>query len=208
MNSRIFTLCLLGVLAVSCQIKTARTDESPAKPLVDPKYSISKDRAELDELRENIPAEIKKKNDETALKADWMAELKYEPSVVREKVSTMARKKRDLFNKDIGKKREAFNKVERKTREEFLKNLEKERKDFLDQKKDREKRTEFFEEQDEKRRDYFAEQKDKREDFEADLREERKDYEDYAKEKNDEFNAEIKEYTNRWNAKQKAIQSN
>ncbi|MBC7421712.1 MAG: hypothetical protein H7328_13365 [Bdellovibrio sp.] len=208
MNSRIFTLCFVSVLAVSCQIKTTHSDDSTTKPLVDPKYSIAKDRAELEQMREEIPAEVKKKNDETALRDDWMRELKYSPEVIREKMSTLVRKKRDLFNKDLGKKREQFNKVERKAREEFLKNLEKERKDFLGQKVDREKRAEFFEEQDEKRREYFSEQKDKREDFEADMREERKDYEDYVKEKNDEFNSEIKAYTIKWNVKQKSQEAN
>jgi hypothetical protein len=191
-------------LFTSCQIGSKRSYESGVNaPLVDPKYSIAKDREELDQLRESLPPEVKKKNDEKALMAELMGEVKYAPEVVREKFSNLVRKKRELFNKDMTKVREEFTKNEKKEREEFYNNLEDEREDFLRKKVDREKRADFFNEQDEARRTFIAEQREKRDEYEADAREKRKNFEDYVKEKNDEFNAELKDYTIRYKEKQK-----
>ena len=203
MISRNFLLITVSILISSCQSSQKTAHDNSTKALVDPKYSLAKDRSELEELRQAIPTDIKRANDEKALKAEWMGELKFAPEVVREKMSHLVQKKRDLFNKDMTKKREEFNKTERKNREAFLKNLEEDRKDFLGHKADRDKRNEFFENLDEKRREYFSEQKDKREEFESETREERKNYEDYVKEKQDEFNAELIEYSIRWKEKNK-----
>ncbi len=193
----------LFLLAVSVLFTSCQTDSNTAAgskpPLVDPKYSIAKDRAELDKLRENIPPEIKKQNDEKALVAELMGELKHEPSVVREKIATVFRKKKELFNKDMTRLREEYNSNEKKKRDEFLKELADDRKDFLARTTDREKRADFFNQQDEDRRNYFAEQKDKREDFESDFREKRKNFDDYIKERTDDINMELKNYILRWN---------
>lgn len=203
-------LTLLAVFSsLSCQIKSKRDLESGFNaPLVDPKYSIAKDRAELAQLREAIPAEIKNKNDEKALMADLMGELKYTPEIVREKFTNIFHKKRDLFNKDMLKSREDFNKKEKKDRDVFLKSLEDERDDFLRRKVDRDKRASFFNDQDEARRTFFAEQREKRDEYESDVREKRKNFEDYLKEKTDEFNAEYSEYALRWKEKEKTTQGN
>lgn len=207
MNSLIFSLigALLFISTVSCQVETTRDSHNENKlegsTLVDPKYSLSKDRSEFEKLRESIPPEVRQSNDEKALMAEWFSEVKMEPERIREKFDTLVRKKRDLFNKDLTKQREVFNKEERKKREDFLKELESERKDFLKSKADKDKRADFFNEQDEKRRTYFADQKDKREDFEANVREKRKDFEDYFKEKNNDFNSELKAYRIKWTEK-------
>lgn len=204
LNAIVFMLCL-----VACQVQTTR-DSNPessfnatsgGSTLVDPKYSLAKDRSEFEKLRESIPQNVRQSNDEKALMAEWFSEVKIDPEKIRERFDTMVRKKRDLFNKDLTKQREAFNKEERKKREEFLKELDEERKDFLKRKVDKDKRAEFFNEQDEKRKNFFAEQKDKREDFESSVREKRKDFEDYIKEKGNDFSSELKSYRIKWNEK-------
>lgn len=190
------------IFLVSCQIASNRGYEADSNaPLVYPKYSIAKDREELDALRESVPQEVKSRNDEKALIAELMGELKYDPSVVREKFSNLVRKKRELFNKDMTRAREEFSKREKKDREEFLKELESDRESFLKRKVDREKRADFFNDQDQARRTYFAEQREKRDEFEADFRGKRKNFDDYVKEKNDDFNAELKIYTIKWKEK-------
>jgi hypothetical protein len=195
------------VFFTSCQINSKRIHELNSNaPLVDPKYSIAKDREELDQLRESMPPELKKRNDEKALMAELMGELKFTPELVREKFSNLVRKKRDLFNKDMTKAREDFTKNEKKIRDDFYKNLEEERKDFLRKKVDRERRASFFNDQDEARKTFVAEQREARDEYEADAREKRKNFEDYVKEKNDEFNAELKDYTLKWKEKDKAKQ--
>jgi hypothetical protein len=195
---------LPALIFAGCQMQSKHAPVSQNAPLVDPKYSVAKDRSTLDDLREDIPVPLRKENDEKALIADLTTELKYPPEVVREKYAGIVRKKRDLFNKDMQKQRDEYNKAEKRTRDDFLKSLEEERKDFLSRKESREARTEFFNQIDEKRRDFFSAQKDKREEFESDFREKRKNFEDYVKERNDTFNEELKDYSARWKTRQDA----
>jgi hypothetical protein len=183
-------------------------EEKSASPIsnsgVDPKYSVAKDRAEFDKLRENIPQEVRQQNDEKALIAELTGELKYPPEVAREKFSNIVRKKRDLFSKDMSKIRDEYNKNEKNDREKFLKDLQDDREEFLKRKVDQQKRSQFFNEQDEARRTFFAEQREKRDEFESDFRARRKDFEDYIKDKTDTFNSELKDYAARWKEKQEA----
>lgn len=196
-------LVLLSLTIISCKSghgpeagATASTD------LVDAKYSLTKDRAEFEKLRESIPVEKQKKNDEQALMLDWMGSLKHPPDVIRNKFSALLKKKRDLFNKDMTRSREAFNNAEKKEREAFLKELEDERSEFNKSRKiDQGERSRFYNDQDKARRNFSADQRDKREDYEADVREKRKNFEDYVREKTDEFNADLKEYSIRWKEK-------
>ncbi len=207
MNS-LYSLTLIVVIALctfSCQLQTTH-ETGPAgsnqnQTLVDPKYSLSKDRSEFDKLRENMPADVKKSNDEKALAAEWFAETKFEPDVIRDKYDNLVRKKRDLFNKDMAKAREVFNSEEQKKRAVFLKELEQQRKDFTGRRTERDAKNDFFNEQDEKRKNFMAEQKDKREDFESESREKRKNFEDYLKEKSNDFTSDLKAYRARWKDK-------
>ncbi|MEK6627483.1 MAG: hypothetical protein AABY53_02565 [Bdellovibrionota bacterium] len=201
-RANFYILLVMSFLATSCQL--GAVDESSGKThveLVDTKYSLTKDREELDKLRESLPPEVKKQNDEKALMAEWMGELRHPPEVVRDKFSNLVRKKRELFNKDMTRLREEYSKNEKRAREEFLKNAVEEREDFLKRKVSREKRAEFFNDQDEVRRTYFAEQREKRDEFESDVREKRKNFDDYIKEKTADINAELKDYNMRWREK-------
>ena len=209
-----FVVFVLNVLLLTaCQInaiqdtKYDRYDESeeaviPKKKLtVDAKYSLAKDRAELDKLRQSIPDDVKKQNDEKAFLAELMTEIKYPPELVREKFTNLVRKKRELFNKDLTRLREDFSKNEKKQRDSFTKGLTQDRESFLQKKVDRDKRADFFNEQDEDRRTFTAEQKEKRDEFESDVREKRKNFDDYMKEKSDDFSFELKAYQEKWREK-------
>lgn len=216
MSTKFLFIFLTCLIIAGCQLnpiqdsKYDRWEESDEgkstlgkKPstMVDTKYSLAKDRSELDKLREALPPEVKNQNDEKAFLAELMGEVKYPPEVVREKFSNLVRKKRELFNKDMTKSREEFSKNEKKTRETFTKSLSEERDRFLRKKVDREKRADFFNQQDEDRRIFTAEQKEKRDDYEAEVREKRKNFDDYLKEKSDDFNFELKSYQNVWHDK-------
>ncbi len=178
-------------------------EAAPAKKTtsVDAKYSLAKDRAELDQLRQSIPPEVRRQNDEKAFLAELMGEVKYAPEVVREKFTNLVRKKRELFNKDMSRLRDDFGKIEKKKRDAFTKDLTQDRESFLKKKVDREKRADFFNQQDEDRRTFTEEQKEKRDEFEADFREKRKNFDDYMKEKSDDFNFELKAYQEKWHDK-------
>lgn len=209
-NKIIMTIVLLVVLPLGpvvltgCQVDTKRDEPvgHTNKPLVDPKYSLVKDRSELDLLRQAIPEDKKKANDENALFAEWTVGLKKSPAEVREKYENLVRKKRELFNKDMAKTRENFTKSTEQKRKEFLKDLEDQRKNFADQKKSRDDKNEFFNNLDEKRRNYFSEEREKRDEFESQVRDERKNFEDYLNEKRFDFASEMKAYTEKWNANQ------
>lgn len=204
MKYRFFLVLISGFIFTSCQMDSKHATQPADAPLVDPKYSVAKDRSEFDKLREDIPVVQRQQNDEKALIAELTAELKYPPDVVREKYANIVRKKRELFNKDMTKLRETFNKTEKKSRDDTLKNLEDERNQFLKKKVTRDERSDYFHEEDEMRRSFFSEQKDKREEFESDMREKRKSFEDYVKERNDTFSEELKDYSARWKDKQEA----
>lgn len=109
MKHIIRSLALVTVLLSSCQIETKRNQQAPPKTvdqtLVDPKYSISQDRAELDKLRESVPEKTRKMNDEKALLAEWMYEFRSEPFEIREKYDNLARKKRESFNSDLDQRK-------------------------------------------------------------------------------------------------------
>ena len=202
MNNNIFLIIMTGFLVTSCGSDSKKESDAQIALPVDPKYSLAKDRAEFDKLRESIPADVKKQNDEKALLAEWMGELKNSPEVVFDKFNNLVRKKRELFNKDIAKSREEFSKNEKKSRAEFLKNLADDREDFLKRKVEREKRADFFTQQDEARRTFFAEQREKRDEYESDIREKRKNFDDYIKEKTDDFHEELRNYNIKWKVKQ------
>ena len=207
MKHIIRSLALVTVLLSSCQIETKRNQQvlprTADQTLVDPKYSISQDRTELDKLRESIPEKTRKLNDEKALLAEWMYEFRLEPSEIREKYENLARKKRESFNSDLTKIRDNFSKTDKKSNEQFLKDLEQERADFSRQKVDRDKKVDFFTEQDSKRKTHFSEQRGKRDEFESDIRDQRKNFEDYLKERQLNFNSELKIYNERWSEKTK-----
>lgn len=205
MNNNIFFIFIAGFLITACQLggmhESGQDADMQSATLVDAKYSLTKDRAELDKIRESIPADIKKHNDEKALTAEWFGEVKYSPEVIREKYSNLVRKKRELFNRDMTRSREDYNKKEKKSREEFLNNVTEERKDFLRKKTDRDNRTDFFNRQDEARRTFMAEIRESRDEFETDFREKRKNFDDYLREKNDDFVFELKNYAIKWKEK-------
>jgi len=199
---QVFSLVLFcGSLMVGCA-SSERTnyykEPDESRPPVDEKYRLSADRKKFDEMRAEIPAEIKTENDEMAFSLQLMAEVKLKPSDVRSKFDKAIRKKREVFQKDMQREREKFNKTEQKNRDQFLKSMDAERKDFLRSKKTKEERTEFFNQQDEKRRTYFENQKERRSDFESDVTERRRNFEDYAREKTNEFNQEWRAYQKRF----------
>jgi len=179
-----------------------RTNQD-GRPLVDDKYSLQADRKALDELRAEIPGEVKRENDELALVLGMMSETKKSPSDIRSRFDSILRKKRSLFDKDITKERETFTKEERKKREEFLKSQRDQREVFGREKHSREERAEFFKELDHKRSEYFSVERDRRNDFESDVRERRKNFEDYVREKQNDFNQENRAYTKRYDEMKK-----
>ncbi|UOE99841.1 hypothetical protein [Bdellovibrio reynosensis] len=193
------------IIIVSClSMNTpAMADENAPETLVDEKYSLKADREALEKLRKDIPADVKKENDEKAFMDQMMSDLSRNPSEVRGKFSSLLNKKRTLFNKDMTKARETFTKAQKKERDEFSKDLGEQRKDASKKKMSSEERKDFFDDLEAKRKDFYANQKEKRDEFEANMRDKRKDFDDYARSKNDEFNQLHRDYSKRYEENKK-----
>src|SRR3954465_589750 len=145
--------------------------------------TLKEDRSQLDELRKDIPEDVRRENDEVAFILKNMATMEEEPSKVRDKFQTAVRKRRDKMDNQLRKERDDFSKNERTSRETFLEKLKSEREDFNASKRDSKERTRFFDKQDGARKDFFADQSEKRKDFESNITERRRDFEDYVREK-------------------------
>lgn len=178
--------------------KNIYSEHDPAKPLVDSKYSLTADRAKVDELRTMVPAEKKKENDELALILQLTGEVKKSPADVRSEFDKVVRKKRELIDKDLKKEREDFTNKEKRERDEFLDSQTKARDKFNAEKHSREERAERYRDLDAKRQEHFANERERRNDFESDMRDKRKNFDDYIREKNNEFNQEYRAYTRRY----------
>lgn len=197
-DMRLNLILLIFLITSACNsTPTGQNRYTPETPEVSEKYSLSADRAALDELRKDIPQSTQVKNDEEALILQLMSENKKDPVEVRRVFDGMVRKKRDLFDKDMNKTREQFNKTEKEARDEFLKKSESDRKVFNKKKRSKEERAEFYNKQDETRREYFANERDRRQEFESVSREKRKDFEDHVRSRTNDFNQEVRAYGKR-----------
>lgn len=199
-------ICTLVLLLFVGQTQAQQNKGPGAEPpLVDESYSLKADREALEELRQNIPGEVKRENDEKAFMDGLMSDLSRSPSEVRNKFSSLLGKKRERFSKDMNKAREEFNKAQKKDREAFTKELADQRKEFSRKKVSSEERKEFFDSLESRRKDFYADQKEKRDEFEADSRDKRKNFDDYVRAKNGEFNQLHRDYSKRYEENKKAL---
>ncbi|WP_374027932.1 hypothetical protein ACES2J_02930 [Bdellovibrio bacteriovorus] len=205
LRSLIYVLFLTLVVLLSAIESRAQNEGPESTTLVDESYSLKADREAFEELRKNIPANVKKDNDEKAFMDGLVSDLSRTPSEVRGKFSSIVNKKRDLFNKDMTKAREQFGKIQKKERDEFTKDLADKRKAFAKTKSTSDERKEFYDEHESKRKDFYENQKEKRDQFEADMRDKRKNFDDYIRSKTDEFNQLHRDYTKRFEENKKAL---
>ena len=195
---------LLGCATSSKSNQYVRRDD--AAPLVDEKYSLQADRARMNEMRRDVPEDIRRENDELAYVLQMFQEVRRSPQDIRAQFDSTVRKRRDLISRDLQKEREEFTKKERKGREAFLKQQKDAREAFTKTKPEKDARDDFYKDQDEKRRDFFADERDRRQDFESDMRERRKNFDDYIRQKQQEFNQEYRVYSRKYEEMRKQKQ--
>ncbi len=211
--TKILVATVVLFIAVGCGIKTVRTNDSEviatssvsagaSEP--SPEVSLKADRSDLDQLRAEIPEELKRQNDEIALILSFInKDSEEEPNKVRDRFSAALRKRREALDKQLRRTRESFSKKEKQEREEFLKKSKAERVDFLESKRSPEDRKRFFEDQDDRRKSFFNDSAERRKDFESGVQDERKRMEDFTREKQNQFNQEWREYQTRYNERKK-----
>lgn len=199
-------LGLITLLLFACVQKPPanRYGNDKNRPLVDGKYSLAADREKLDELRKDVPADIKNKNDQEALVKFLTAEVKRPPADIRSVFNEMVQKKRQDFDRDMTKEREKFNQDEKTRRSGFLDRQSDARNSFNRSKSTKPVRDSFFAEQDSARKNFFADEREKRNDFESQVRERRKNFEDHIRSKTNEFTQEMRIYQKKYDDMKKA----
>lgn len=213
------TLAFVGWLAAAAVVVTmtisscatfkkdgsSNVDETPS---LNSDISLKADRSDLDELRKDIPDEVKKQNDEVALVMSFLVrESEEEPNRLRDRFNTALRKKREVVDKNLRRAREDFSSKERSDRDAFLKKTKESREDFLkSRKRAPDERKKFFDDQEDRRRSFFAEQQEKRKDFEMKIQDERKGLEDSIREKQNAFNQEWRAYQARYTERKKQLE--
>lgn len=200
---RTIVLSCFWIFLLSCSSIETKHDQTPGANLpTDEEISLKKDRVELDEIRKDIPAEVRETNDEWALILKDM-DGERSPYEIRSRFYEKVRRHREHFNEDMRKAREQFNKSEQRQRKAMLKILDDERKDFERSKKTTDKRKAFFEDHADRRKIFFEEERDKRKDFESQVTQKRKDFEEYMKDRQKQFDDAIREYTKNFEEKKK-----
>lgn len=165
--------------------------------------SISEDQRKIEELRKNIPPEVRRENDALREILNLLGEVRHPPQQHRNRFNRTMRNMRQAHQREMRRERDQFNQEERQSRDRFLADLRKEREDFS-KKRDVEERerNHFFKDQDRRRNEYFANERDKRNIFESDQRERERDFDAVYREKTNEFNREYNIYVQRYNEMQ------
>lgn len=185
-----FVWILISLALVGCAHSSKQSSSSD-------EVSLKADRSEFDDLRKNMPPEVRKENDELAgvLQLLRSPEGNYQaPEKIREKFDSIMRAKRERQDKQYRVEREDFNRLQKDQREEFTENQKKERDSFYKDKPSSEARSRFSDKQEEKRSRFYDEAREKRRTFEDQISTRRRDFEDYLREKTNLFNQEYRNY--------------
>lgn len=186
-------VAFISLVVIGCSNAEKRTAETSNSDEV----SLKADRSEFDQLRKDMPAEVRKENDELAAILQLLKNPngEYErPEKIRERFSKIMRDKRERNDKQFRQEREDYNRLEKDKRAEFTETAKSEKEDFLSDKPSSEKRKRFFDKQEEKRERFYDDVREKRRSFEAEISTRRKNFEDYNREKTNLFNAELRNY--------------
>jgi hypothetical protein len=173
--------------------------QSPAE------LSLASDRSQIEQLRKDIPEEIRKENDEMALILNLLKSEEEEPNRLRERFNKVMRDRREIHDRELRRKRDEFSRSDRKAREEFIATQKSERDEFMRRgQRSAEERREFFDSQDVKRKDFFSAAADQRKVFESEQSAVRRDFEAEARERANRFTEELRVYSNRFYERKKA----
>lgn len=200
----VFALTIAGCQ----QAPPTKKPERPATTPISDEVSLKADRSQYDEMRKEVPEDVRRSNDELAFVQGLINQGDEEPGKIREKFSKVVHDRREKFDKAAHKRREDFNVKEKRDRDDFLKKAQKDRDDFLGKNKKlrSEKRKEFFDDQDTHRQSFFAGQRDARNEFEAQETEARRTFEAYMTEKTNQFNSDMREYTTTYYDRRKNLE--
>lgn len=165
--------------------------------------SLKQDRHELDELRKEVPKEKKEANDELAFSLNQTADLKEEPSKIRQRFQNLVERKRRRFNEKVQKIRNKYQTDETRRRDDFFRDQNEKRDKFRAAKRSTRDSNDFYSQQDRDRLEFFAREREKRADFDDEILQQTKDFNEYMKMKHDEFTEQMRNYTQRFDQMRK-----
>ncbi|MFK8138860.1 MAG: hypothetical protein AB8E15_10905 [Bdellovibrionales bacterium] len=202
---KILILSTLLVFQISCNVVSKRFESDEVLKSQSNQYQPSEkfkglksevtlkaDQSELENLRKEIPEEVRTKNDEMKLILDMFQDTRRRPGGIKTRFDRMIQRKKRTLSKTMSRERKKFSDKERKDRDSFLKLLKKEREEFNSKKPNSEQRKDFYDDQDSKRKEYFANSRDRRRDFESMVREVRTDTNAYFRDLQSVFREEMK----------------
>jgi hypothetical protein len=190
------TLVVAVAFAVGCTT-TSRSSDSP-------EVSLKADQAKVDELRKNIPDEVKKSNDRLGDMLRRWKDSQMEPEKLRDRFSDEIRKSRLEIEKRHHRERDDFNRAQKDKRRDFQDKQKDDRDHFLSSKHDSEKRSEYMNRLSEDRDRFNSDIHDERDEFEDRIREERKNFESDIADRWSEFRNEFPEYVKEYSEKKEA----
>ncbi len=197
-------LWLLGCSGIQKrdQMKSSESSEGEKN---ESEITIKSDRSYLDDLRKEVPEDVRSENDELATILNLMSGTKNPPSEINNRFQHILRRSRKKFEDQQRRDRSQFDRSERKKRDEFLATKKKEQEKFLNEKRSKEERAEFFRNHDEEKRLFFSDLQDRRREFESETRIKRNDQESYFRERTSTFNQELKDYSKRYYESENAL---
>lgn len=195
-------LILPGCSTPNLQKDMARDRENVQKELQS-EMSLKADREKLQELRQEIPPEKQKSNDELALYLGLMRQGTEQPQVVRDKFNVLVERKRTSFREKVQRLRENYRRDEAARRDTFLEEQKSERSSFQGSKHKPNETRDFFSKQDHHRQNFFADERARRSNFESDVTAQSRDFDSYMREKVNEFNEEYRLYSKKFSERPK-----
>jgi hypothetical protein len=160
--------------------------------------SLLQDQRSIEELRQNIPLEVRQDNDLTQQILVLTGEVQLPPNQVRDRFQQAVQRQRSDHSRRQRKERDAFNQDERRQREQFLKTQNLTRKRDRPNPKNRDRTRDFFNELESARKDFQAQQKNKRFDFESKLKQVDEDFRASLRQKTADFEIAYKDYALRY----------
>lgn len=157
-------------------------------------YSLEQDRKELEKLREEIPEDVRKKNDDLGFILRLFDDKTRDPGKIRAEFNRTFNRLRKNKNAEFQRERKKFKDAEKKKRKENIEQAKKKRKEFLAQDPSSDSKKAFFDQERTDRKVFFSEEKEKRNDFESDYRSRKKDFDEFLKTKRDLFNDRYRQF--------------
>ncbi|MDZ4678070.1 MAG: hypothetical protein SGI74_11260 [Oligoflexia bacterium] len=190
---------ILAFVVATCLLSLGCSTSGPEKAAtseeIENEVSIKSDKENLDELRKDIPEEVKKSNDRIAATLKRWKQQKMAPEDLRSRFSDEIRKAREAMDKKHQRQRADFQKQKAKKRKEFQEKQKEARDDFFSHKPKGERRSDFISDQSTERERFNSDLRDERQDFEESIKDERKIFEGDIASRWVEFRQEYPEYS-------------